>query len=392
MRFPSFRYLAALLLALLVLLTSSFDADAQSRRRRKKRRSHRRHAAYPRRPAVPAVSAPPPGPIPGAQSDFFQTKAPKLRYVKPDTTVVVRVEAMPDDSSDASQSVYFNPAKELNIINTDTSTLDLGLEDQQIVEMSDQVLVDSTWIKVAGYYAIWDSRYINPYRVDGRQLRDTVHLTLVDLPRNRLAQMPMTKTPTTSSFGPRWGHWHYGQDIDCETGDSVRAPFDGVVRMQQWDGSGYGNYLVLRHYNGLETLFGHLSKALVKPGDFVTAGQLIGWAGSTGRSTGSHLHYETRYEGNPFDPNTIYDFREHRLSKEELDVSASLFDYYHRALRYARPGQIRAGRNAAYHKVRQGDILGKISRRYHVSIAQLCRLNGITTHTTLKLGRNIRIR
>ncbi|MBC7448365.1 MAG: peptidoglycan DD-metalloendopeptidase family protein [Hymenobacteraceae bacterium] len=260
------------------------------------------------------------------------------------------------------------------------------------MEMSDEVLVDSTWIKVAGYYAIWDSRYINPYRVDGRQLRDTVHLQLVDPARGRLAVLPMSKTPVTSSFGPRWGRWHYGQDIDCETGDSVIAPFDGVVRVQQWDGYGYGNYIVLRHYNGLETLFGHLSKALVKPGDFVKAGQLIGWAGSTGRSTGSHLHYETRYEGNPFDPNAIYDFRGRRLSREELDVTASLFDYFHRAQRYARPGQVRGGRNVAYHKVRSGDILGKISRRYHVSIAQLCRLNGITTHTTLKLGRNIRIR
>jgi murein DD-endopeptidase MepM/ murein hydrolase activator NlpD len=367
---------------LLVVVADSFDAEAQSRRRRKSSRSRSRSRR----------SAPPPGPIPSAKSDFYKLKAPKLQFVQPDTTVEIRVEAMPDDSSDASQSVYFNPAKELNMINEDTSTLDLGIGEQQIVEMSDEVLVDSTWIKVAGYYAIWDSRYINPYRVDGRQLKDTVHLKLVDPPQGRLSRMPMSKTPVTSSFGPRWGRWHFGQDIDCETGDSVIAPFDGVVRVQLWDGRGYGNYIVLRHYNGLETLFGHLSKALVKPGQFVKAGDLIGWAGSTGRSTGSHLHYETRYEGNPFDPSTIYNFPARQLSKEDLDVTADLFNYYHRAQRYARPGQVVSGRNVAYHKVRQGDILGKISRKYHVSIAQLCRLNNITPTTTLRLGRNLRIR
>ncbi len=391
MRFPSFRLVFTALLALFVLLASTFEADAQSRRRRSRKKS-RRHAPAYRRPVVPAYSAPPPGPIPGARSDFYKTQAPKLRYIKPDTTVDVRVEAMPSDSSDATQSVYFNPARELNIVNTDTSTLDLGIEDQQIVEMSEQVLVDSTWIKVAGYYAIWDSRYINPYRVDGRQLRDTVHLTLVDSARGRLAHMPLQTTPTTSGFGPRWGRWHYGDDIDCETGDTIRAAFDGVIRVSNWDGSGYGNHLVLRHYNGLETLYGHMSRVFVKVGQFVRAGEPIGLGGSTGRSTGSHLHYETRFEGNPFDPGIIYNFGANRLSRTELDVSASLFDYFHRAARTARPGQVRGGRSVPYHKVRQGDILGKISRRYHVSIAQLCRLNNITPTTTLKLGRNIRLK
>lgn len=374
-------------------MLTSLPADAQARKRRssrKKARHHRTSAAH--HPARPVISAPPPGPIPGARSDFYKVRAPKLKYVKPDTTVLVRMEQMPDDSSDAAQSVYFNPAKELNIVNEDTSTLDLGIADQQIVEMSDEVLVDSTWIKVAGYYSIWDSRIINPYRVDGSQLKDTVHLKLVDPPRGYRAEMPLTKTPTTSTFGPRWGRWHFGQDIDCETGDSVLAPFDGVVRVSNWDGRGYGNYLVLRHYNGLETLHGHLKKALVEVGQFVKAGQLIGWAGSTGRSTGSHLHYELRYEGNPFDPNVVYDFQNHRLSKEELDVSADLFNYYRHALRYARPGQVVNGRSVAYHKIRPGDILGKISRKYHVSVAQLCRLNGITPKTLLRPGRNLRIR
>lgn len=341
--------------------------------------------AQKRRPAGKKKTA-----VKSPRGDFFKLQPPKMKYVRPDTTVLIQLEELPGDSSDAAQSVYFNPSKELSILAEDTNTLDLG--EQQLVEMSEEVLIDSTWIKVAGYYAIWDTRQINPYRVDGRELRDTVHLKLVDPAKGRMGKLPMHTTPTTSGFGPRWGRWHYGDDIDCETGDSVLAPFDGVVRVSNWDGGGYGNYLVVRHYNGLETLFGHLSKALVEVGEFVKAGQLLGLAGSTGRSTGSHLHYELRYEGNPFDPDVVYDFGANKLDRAELDVTANLFNYFHRASRYARPGQIRGGRNAVYHKIRQGDVLGSISRRYHVPVAQICRLNGITPKTTLRLGRNLRLR
>ncbi len=390
-----------MLLALLVLLPepAAWGGPPRRKKHHAARSSHKRKAAHSRRkrgyyrppvPSGPPVPAPAFEPPNTARSDFYKLRAPKMRYVKPDTSVSVKVEEIAADSSDATQSVYFNPNKDLSIVSEDTATLDLG--EQSIVEMNEEVLIDSAWIKVASYYAIWDTRQINPYRMDGRSLRDTVHLTLVDPPRGRLATMPMTHTPSTSSFGPRWGRWHFGQDIDCETGDSVRAPFDGVVRVQNWDGGGYGIYLVLRHYNGLETLYGHLSKALVKPGDYVKAGDLIGWAGSTGRSTGSHLHFETRFEGNPFDPNTVYDFRGRRLTKEQLDVTAQLFNYFKRFARYARPGQTAGGRQAPMHVVRQGDILGKISRRYHVSIATLCRLNGITPTTMLRLGRRIRLR
>src|SRR6478736_1280837 len=198
------------------------------------------------------------------RKDLFKVKPPKIQYVRPDTSILVEIEDFPEDSSDADNSVYFNPAKELSMLNEDTTTLDLG--NQEIVEISEEVLVDSSWIKVAGYYAIWDTHDINPYRKDGRQLKDTLHVTLVDPAKDRHYKMPLEKTPITSDFGFRGYRWHYGTDLDLNTGDSVYAAFDGVIRVSKWDGGGYGNYLVVRHYNGLETLYGHLTRPLVNVG------------------------------------------------------------------------------------------------------------------------------
>src|SRR5689334_12671968 len=122
------------------------------------------------------------------KKDIFKIKAPKIDYVQPDTSILVEYEEFPEDSSDAGRSVYFNPAKKLNILNEDTTTLDLG--DQEIVEMSDEVLIDTTWIKVAGYYSIWDTHNINPYRKDGRNIKDTLNIHLVDPGKQRYSKMP----------------------------------------------------------------------------------------------------------------------------------------------------------------------------------------------------------
>ena len=315
--------------------------------------------------------------------DFFKVKAPKIQYVKPDTTALIEYEQLPDDASDANKSVPFNPSKKLSIVNEDTSSLDLG--EQSIVEISEEILLDSTWIKVASYYAIWDTRNINPYRMDGRQLKEEKPLKLVDKTNNRLSEMPLAATPITSDFGFRGYRWHYGTDLDLDTGDSVRSVFDGVVRIVKWDGGGYGNYVVVRHYNGLETLYGHLSKQLVKTGQFVKAGDLLGWGGSTGRSSGPHLHFEVRYMGNPFDPERVYDFPDYALMSDEFKVSAALFNYYNQTKK------VRA-RTTVYHTIRSGEVLGTIARKYGVSVGQITRLNGISARTTLRPGRRLRIK
>ncbi|QCR21846.1 M23 family metallopeptidase [Pontibacter sp. SGAir0037] len=318
--------------------------------------------------------------------DLFKVKSPKIDYVKPDTTILIKYEEFPEDESDAGKSIYFNPKKELSIVSEDTSELDLG--EQHIVEISEEMLVDSTWIRIAGYYAIWDTRTINPYRMDGRQLKDTVDITLYDPRSKRDYKMPLDKTPITSHFGGRWGRWHYGTDIDLNTGDSVYAAFDGVVRINKWDGGGYGNYIVVRHYNGLETLYGHMSKALAQPGQFVKAGEMIGLGGSTGRSTGPHLHYEVRYQGNPLDPELMYNFPEYLIKDQNFQITAALFNYYNKSSSSSSSG----GRRAAYHTVRSGDTLSGIAKKYGVNVSQLTKLNGISTRTTLKVGRKLRVR
>ncbi|GHA58061.1 peptidase [Pontibacter akesuensis] len=319
--------------------------------------------------------------------DLFKVKTPKIDYVRPDTTILIKYEDFPDDDSDADQSIFFNPKKQLSIVSEDTTELDLG--EQHIVEMSEEVLVDSTWIRIASYYAIWDTRNINPYRMDSRQLKDTVDIQLYDPKQNRNYNMPLVKTPITSHFGARGGRWHYGTDIDLDTGDTIFAAFDGVVRINKWDGGGYGNYIVVRHYNGLETLYGHMSKAIAQPGDFVKAGELIGLGGSTGRSSGPHLHYEVRYQGNPMDPENLYDFPDYLLKGESYQITSAVFNYNNRS---RSSSSASSGRRAAYHKVRSGDTLSGIAKKYGVTVSQLTRLNGISSRTTLRVGKSLRIR
>ncbi len=318
--------------------------------------------------------------------DLFKVKSPKIDYVRPDTTILIKYEEFPEDESDAGQSIYFNPKKELSIVSEDTSELDLG--EQHIVEISEEMLVDSTWIRIAGYYAIWDTRNINPYRMDGRQIKDTVDITLYDPRSKRDYKMPLEKTPITSHFGGRWGRWHYGTDIDLNTGDSVYAAFDGVVRINKWDGSGYGNYIVVRHYNGLETLYGHMSKALAQPGQFVKAGEMIGLGGSTGRSTGPHLHYEVRYQGNPLDPELMYNFPGYLIKDQSFQITAALFNYYNKSS----SSSSSAGRRVSYHTIKRGDTLSGIAKKYGVSVSQLTKLNKMTARTKLQLGKKIRVR
>ena len=187
----------------------------------------------------------------------------------------------------------------------------------------------------------------------------------------------------TSKFGMRRYRWHYGTDIDLITGDTVRAAFDGIVRIHRYNKGGYGNTVVIRHYNGLETLYGHLSKYLVDTGDYVRAGDPIGLGGNTGRSTGSHLHFETRYRGKAIDPEKIIDFAAFELRSDTLVIDSAAFDYL---------PELAELNSAKYYRIRSGDTLSHIARRYGTSVNTLCRLNGIKPTTILRIGRTIRVR
>lgn len=192
--------------------------------------------------------------------------------------------------------------------------------------------------------------------------------------------MPLNDCRINSAFGMRHWRWHYGTDLDLKTGDPVYASFDGIVRINRYDGGGYGNYVLLRHYNGLETLYGHLSESKVKVGQLVKAGEIIGLGGNTGRSTGPHLHYEIRYEGNAIDPHLVYDFPGNRLKDKTFHLTPQHYDY------------VRVARQVVYHRIRSGETLSGLSRKYRVPVSTICRLNNISTKTVLRVGQRIRIR
>jgi murein DD-endopeptidase MepM/ murein hydrolase activator NlpD len=185
----------------------------------------------------------------------------------------------------------------------------------------------------------------------------------------------------TSKFGPRRGRFHYGTDIKLQTGDTVRAAFDGKVRVQRYERRGYGYFLVLRHSNGLETVYGHLSKFLVEPDRIVKAGEPIGLGGNTGRSFGSHLHFEMRFLGQAIDPQHIVDFE-----------NASTFDDYYVFYKNKvnTNNKFASGGGVIYHRIKSGDTLGAIARKYGTTVTQLCRLNGIKPNKILRIGSALR--
>ena len=164
-------------------------------------------------------------------------------------------------------------------------------------------------------YTSWNTESVHCYA--GSQLPEKFRIDL------RGFAMPTTSRVVTSNFGyrPAFGRNHKGIDVKVYIGDTIVSAFDGKVRVVKYDRGGYGKYIVIRHGNGLETIYGHLSKQLVKVGDVVRAGEPIGLGGNTGLSTGSHLHFETRLLGQAINPALLFDFA-------NQDVTCDLYDYY----------------------------------------------------------------
>lgn len=265
-----------------------------------------------------------------------------------------------------------------------------------------------------GLYTTWETNKVHCY--SDADLPEDFRIDL------RGFHMPTPSRVITSNYGYRasFGRMHKGLDIKVYIGDTIMSAFDGKVRVVSYEAKGYGNYVVIRHENGLETIYGHLSKHLCKVGDVVKAGQPIGLGGNTGRSTGSHLHFETRLLGEALDPSLLFDF-------VAQDVTCDFYDYH-------RPGgrknnatllakndvpaatstivdEMAASEDAIVveepvakgkkskkdkkqaskiYKVRKGDTLSSISRRVGCSVQQLCSRNGISRNTTLRLGQMLR--
>ena len=244
----------------------------------------------------------------------------------------------------------------------------------------------------------WDTTNIHAYKdVELNTLPEATAIRLVDSLESY--HYPYIGR-ITSRYGPRKGRAHQGLDLGLKTGDPIYATFDGKVRISKAAGD-YGNLVVIRHNNGLETYYAHLSQRDVEVGDWVVAGQQIGLGGSTGRSTGPHLHYEVRYKGQSFDPERIIDFNNGDLRRDELLLKRRHFSIYSKyeqdfgdeeEVAKQEEAERKAAAAVQYHTVRSGDTLGAIARKYGTSVSRICQLNGIKSTSILRIGQKLRVR
>lgn len=223
------------------------------------------------------------------------------------------------------------------------------------------------------YEEQWNNQFVHAY--SGIAVPDSFRIDLTGF------AMPTESRKITSKFGWRWRRMHNGLDVKVYVGDTIRAAFDGKVRIVKYEPRGYGKYIVIRHPNGLETVYGHLSKQIVKVDDVVRAGEPIGLGGNTGRSTGSHLHFETRFLGIAINPTYMFDFE-----NQDIVCDSYLFTNKKKTSSYAASGS----GSAKYYKVKSGDSLSKIAARQGTTVDKLCRLNGITRKTILRPGQMLR--
>ncbi len=237
----------------------------------------------------------------------------------------------------------------------------------------------------------WGS-YVNPFAGMSVNIPDRQDIDLQEF------VMPIDTRQITSSYGYRhsFGRMHYGTDLKLSTGDTVRAAFSGKVRVKSYEPGGYGNYVVIRHPNGLETVYGHMSRSIVREGTVVRAGDPIGLGGSTGRSTGPHLHFEARFMGVPIDPSDLFDFQ---AGVPRFDVFAFVKGAYRTprsqamARVTARPKKSGKANEDEFrtHRIKKGETLSSIAAHYGVSVKQLTGKNGMSAKSKLSVGRTLRI-
>lgn len=262
----------------------------------------------------------------------------------------------------------------------------------------------------------WESGVVNSYKNANVPNSKVINV--------RYYHMPISGNTVTSPYGyrPRFRRVHKGIDLRCSVGDTVYAAFSGKVRLTKYERSGYGFYVILRHENGLETVYGHLSRFLVQPNQYVKAGTPIALSGTTGHSTGPHLHFETRFMGYAINPAAIFDFANRTTHTDTYTFTKSTYTQsrdYAPSVRYASARSYSVDEETASssdntrsyskysrhnyskrytrtakrqtYKVRSGDTLGEISARTGVSVSSLKRLNGISG-SSIRAGKVLRVK
>lgn len=352
--------------------------------------------------------------------DFIFEDEPKLRFSNQyeGGNTNKAASSAPNSTTTYKEGIRIEPLREINqVVHEDTSSIDEG--ELMIVEIEEeaQFAGNDNMVSVASYYSVWDTRSLNPYGIKPSDFNELININLYNEKDGRAWAPMLDKFRLSSHFGWRRKRWHKGTDLALDTGDKVYSAFDGIVRISGTF-NGYGRTVLVRHYNGLETLYAHLSKVAFESNTLVKAGDVIGLGGSTGRSSGPHLHFETRYEGNQFDPENIYDFSNNQVNIRgaEFTLSPKLYDFYkgksslvsnirsvevisEEALddlegeedEYEEPAPVKT-QVKAWYTVRKGDTLSSISRKAKISLQDLARLNKISINKKIHPGLRLRIK
>lgn len=256
----------------------------------------------------------------------------------------------------------------------------------------EELPVDSLRPELDDFYSSnWNSTQIRYSQQILPPKEDTVVMTLVGPYQNSFV-MPV-RGKVISKFGRRGGRQHTGTDIKLNSGDPVVSAFDGRVRIAKRF-SGYGNVVVVRHTNGLETVYAHLKAIRVTVDDTLRAGDLVGLGGRTGRATCDHLHFETRFLGEPFDSGKYIDFETGALTSEKIyyqDRQIETSPAYFRSRSKTQPPMLASAEGASKHVVRRGDNLWLIAKKYQTTVKKLCAFNNIPSNKILKIGEVLHV-
>lgn len=357
----------------------------------------------------------------GVRIDNFAQKKPKKKKVNNDTVDVADdvaekpstsedyyyFDENPQDRDNRENAFYDGPNVPLpnspkpqerpgqpeEMDEDDNTDLVRGLPGYALSQKDDPGAESEDEILYAG-----DSASVHSEKLDV-SIMEPVTLSLVDPEQGKRFVFPTPQRAIpTSHFGPRRRRFHYGLDLAMPTGEPIYAAFDGVVRFSKYNSS-YGHLVVIRHDNGLETYYAHLSKRHVAPGMHVKAGDIIGLCGNTGRSRGSHLHFEIRYKGNAMNPENVMNTDTRDLISPEITLTHNSFRKV--AKRGKENANVHSSRRSSsgnysgdgkYYKVRTGDTLSRIAKRNGITVSKLCKLNGLRESSVIRPGQKLRIR